>query len=469
MAETLDLPDLQGLIARGYGALAGACYILLTIDERAAACRWLQGLAERITPGDARPQELALNVAFTSSGLRKLGLAQAALAMFSYEFRTGMTTDHRRRILGDTDEIAPEMWTWGGPNTPGIDLVLLLFARDDAKLDLLYRTMQAGFADAGVTEIQRLATSNIGDSEHFGFRDSVSQPIVEGLSKTGPPAHTIKAGEFILGYLNEYGLYTDRPLLAPGADPAGLLPKDPAGSGSADLGRNGSYLVMRQLSQDVRAFWQWIDRATSNADGSANPAARLRLASKMVGRWPSGAPLVQAPDRDNPSLAEANDFMYFQSDAQGLACPIGAHIRRANPRDSLDPQPGSQDSIAINKRHRLLRRGREYGPPLTMDEALSDRDTPGAERGLHFICLNGNIARQFEFIQHTWINNPKFDGLYDAADPLVAGREKNAFTVQARPVRERYCPLPRFVGVRGGAYFFLPGIRALRYLASLNG
>ena len=154
----------------------------------------------------------------------------------------------------------------------------------------------------------------------------MSQPIVEGLSKTGLPAHTIKAGEFILGYVNEYGRYTDRPLLAPMLIRPACYPKDAAGSGSADLGRNGSYLVMRQLSQDVRAFWQWIDRATSNADGSANPAARLRLAAKMVGRWPSGAPLVQAPDQDNPSLAEANDFMYFQSDAQA-----GLPDRRTHP------------------------------------------------------------------------------------------------------------------------------------------
>jgi Dyp-type peroxidase family len=469
MAEALDLTDIQGVIARGYADLKGACYVLLAIDRPAAVRRWLYTLAGSITPGDARPQELALNIACTDSGLQKLGLPPAALDMFSYEFRTGMTTAHRRRILGDLDEAAPEMWAWGGPNTTTIDLVLLMFARDDARLDLLYRSYAAGFADAGLTEIRRLTTSDIGGVEHFGFRDGLSQPIVEGLSKTGPPAHTIRAGEFILGYLNEYGRYTDRPLLAPSADPSGLLPKDPAGSGSADLGRNGSYLVMRQLGQDVRAFWRWVDGATRNPDGSANPATRLRLASKMVGRWPSGAPLVRAPEQDDPSLAGANDFMYFQSDPHGLACPIGAHIRRANPRDSLDPRPGSQGSIDVNKRHRLLRRGRAYGPPLSRAEALSDHDTAEAERGLHFICLNGNIARQFEFVQHTWINNPKFGELYDDADPMIAGRGNTAFTVQALPVRARYCQVPRFVAVRGGAYFFLPGIRALRYFASQGG
>jgi Dyp-type peroxidase family len=468
MAEALDLTDIQGIIARGYGNLKGACYVLLAIDGPAAARRWLRAAAGSITPGDARPQELALNIAFTASGLAKLGLPQEALDLFSYEFRTGMTTAHRRRILGDLDETAPETWTWGGPNSTAVDLVLLMFARDDSKLDLLYRSYAAGFADAGLAEIRKLTTSDIGDIEHFGFRDGLSQPIVEGLSRAGPPAQTIKAGEFILGYLNEYGRYTDRPLLAAGSDSDGLLPKDPAGSGSADLGRNGSYVVMRQLDQDVRAFWRWMNGATLHPDGSPNPAARLRLASKMVGRWPSGAPLALAPEQDDPSLADKNDFMYFQSDAPGLACPIGAHIRRTNPRDSLDPQPGSRDSIAINKRHRLLRRGRTYGPPLTMDEALSDRDTAAAERGLYFICLNGNIARQFEFVQHTWANNPKFGELYDNADPIIAGGGNTAFTVQGRPIRARYCQVPRFVAMRGGAYFFLPGIRALRYLASQN-
>src|SRR5262245_4293176 len=129
MAEALDLIDIKGLIARGYASLKGACYVLLAIARRAAARRRLQLLAgSGNSPGNARPQELALNIAVTSSGLQKLGLPQAALDMFSYEFRTGMTTAHRRRILGDLDEAAPEMWKWGGPNTTNIDLALLMFA-----------------------------------------------------------------------------------------------------------------------------------------------------------------------------------------------------------------------------------------------------------------------------------------------------------------------------------------------------
>jgi len=256
-------------------------------------------------------------------------------------------------------------------------------------------------------------------------------------------------------------------LVAPSEDPGSILPRDPAGSGQADLGRNGSYLVLRQLEQDVVGFWRFLGDATHGAGGAAGSGARLALAAKMVGRWPSGAPLVLAPDADDPSLGGANDFGYFAEDRRGTRCPIGAHIRRANPRDSLDPRPGSQASIDVGKRHRILRRGREYGPPIS-NEQLEAGDDGGLERGLYFLCLNANLARQFEFIQHTWVNNAKFSGLYDDPDPLVGARNggRDTFTVQAEPVRSRVRGLPQFVTVKGGAYFFLPGIRAIRYLTT---
>jgi Dyp-type peroxidase family len=202
-----------------------------------------------------------------------------------------------------------------------------------------------------------------------------------------------------------------------------------------------------------------------------DPAAAERLAARIVGRWPSGAPLVLTPDQDQAALADANDFGYAAVDPYGYRCPIGAHIRRAHPRDALDPHPGSDASIALDKRHRLLRRGREYGPPLPPDETLAAPASTNDDRGLHFICVNANIARQFEFVHHTWLNNPKFAGLYDDADPLVGAHRPSGgtFTMQAPPVRTRVSGLPRFVQPRGGAYFFLPGLRALRYLARLGG
>ena len=451
----LELQDIQGLVARGYRDLRRARFLLLTIGDPVLARRWLAAVA--VTRGDERPDETAVNLAFTSAGLERLGLDGATLAMFSNEFVAGMTTPHRRRILGDAGSDAPEEWIWGGPGGPPVHALLLLYARDAARLEALERE----HAPVGFDVAHRLDTSDLDDFEPFGFRDGVSQPIVEGLSKTGAPEVTVKAGEFVLGYENEYGLYTDRPLVD---DPSRVLPKDPQGSGRADLGRNGSYLVFRQLRQDVAAFWQFLGGAAQG-----DRAAMMRLAAKMVGRWPSGAPLVLAPDADLPALADANDFAYHEHDRRGTRCPVGAHIRRTNPRDSLDPAPGPGRSWAINRRHRLLRRGREYGPPLPREQALAGDD--GAERGLHFMCLNANIQRQFEFVQHTWLNNPKFAGLYDDSDPITAPSVPNGgtFTIPTDGVRERMTGVPRFVSVRGGAYFFLPGVAALRYLAGIGG
>ena len=180
------------------------------------------------------------------------------------------------------------------------------------------------------------------------------------------------------------------------------------------------------------------------------------LAAKLVGRWPGGASLVLSPDRDDPAYAEDNEFGYFHGDPLGLACPIGSHVRRTNPRDSLDPAPGTGRSHEVNRRHRLLRRGRNYS---------GYEGTSGPERGIHFLCLNANLARQYEFVQHSWVNDPSFNGLENSDDPLIGGRQHGptAFREPALPVRRRHHDLPRFVQVRGGAYFFLPGLAALRH------
>jgi Dyp-type peroxidase family len=465
---TPELADVQGLFARGYGNLRAAAFLLLGIEDAAAARRWLADTAGAITSAEARPDERAVNLVFTSSGLARLGLAAETLAMFSNEFVTGMTTPHRTRILGDLDENAPTRWEWGGPSGSQIDLALLLYARDGAALQRLEEEQTRALAGFGLELRHRLGTSDLDDFEPFGFRDGISQPFVEGLSKSGPPETTVRVGEFLLGYPNEYGLYTDRPLLDASADPRGTLPRDAEGSGRVDIGRNGSYLVFRQLRQDVPGFWRYIERVTRRPDGSSDPQARLRLASKMVGRWPSGAPLALAPDADDPNLAGANDFGYHDLDARGARCPVGSHIRRSHPRDSLDPRPGTSSSWAVNRRHRILRRGREYGTSLTIEEALAGGDA--TERGLHFICLNANIQRQFEFINHTWMNNPTFDRLRDDSDPVTgpSAPHGGTFTIPTEGVRERVTNIPRFVSVRGGAYFFLPGLAALRYLAAMG-
>ncbi|MDX1545844.1 MAG: hypothetical protein R3247_02580 [Rhodothermales bacterium] len=503
--ETLDLDDIQGLILRGYGGLPAAHYLILHIADPVRARHGLRGLLPRITDGysdDARRQ--AVHVAFTYSGLERLGLNTKTLRSFPRPFREGMA--RRNLLLGDCGASAPERWRWGGPQDKEVHALLLLFARepdlthpaaphptDDPNASLaelaergkqdLIHAVRHRLQDSGLEVLEALDTRTLIErKEHFGFHDGIAQPMLHARRLTGKrhvhEDNLVAPGEFILGYRNEYGRLPDSPTVSAVHDPLGLLPR--RSDGRHDLGRNGSYLVFRQLRQDVHAFWRFVDECAAR-DGAADPAARDRLAAKMVGRWPSGAPLVLAPDADDPALGGRDDFGYHDADPYGERCPIAAHVRRTNPRDVMQPGParyavpGKKDSTRQAKRHRLLRRGRAYGDPLhpamTPDAFLRAGDD-GAERGLHFLCLNANLTRQFEFVQHTWINNTKFGGLYDAADPIVGTHDPHGegrlgiFCAPDAPVRQRLCDVPTFVTMRGGAYFFLPGIRALRYLAA---
>jgi len=462
VSEQLQLDEMQGLLLRGYGGLPHATFLLYGVGQPAPARAWLGELAGRLNTAAHKPQGSAINVALTVPGMRALGLPASALASFPPEVAEGMVTEHRSRVLGDADESAPEHWWFGGPGNPRIDLVVLAYAGDGAALAELVDELAAGAGGAGLTELNRLETSDIGRAEHFGFRDGISQPRLSGVGSAVKDA-TVSPGELVLGYPDGYGLYAARPLVAAADDPARLLPADAEGSGAHDLGRNGSYLVLRQLEQDVPAFWRY---AAAQTDGEA---ARLKLAAKMVGRWPSGAPLVLSPEGDRPDMDEArlNAFRFHDVDADGVRCPVGAHIRRTNPRDSLDPNPGSDHSVEVSNHHRLLRRGRSYGPRLQIADALAGGPGADEQRGLYFMCLNTNLPRQFEFVQQTWVNSPKFGSLYDEPDPIVA--PGGAFSMPGAPVRRRVTGVPRFVTVRGGAYFLLPSVAAVRYLAALSG
>ncbi|RKS80328.1 Dyp-type peroxidase family [Motilibacter peucedani] len=472
--ERVDEDDVQALVFQGYGKLRGACYLVLEVVDPARARGWLASLVPRVSAGSGRPDGRAVNVAVTHEGLRRLGLAEASLAEFPVEVQEGMTSPHRSRLLGDVGAAAPAGWEWGGPGSPSPDLLLLLYAPDDEQVARL-RDEEAARAEAsGLRLVRALDTHDLGPVEHFGFRDGVSQPAIAGFGRPGPAMHTVRAGEFVLGYRNEHDQVPPTPTVDAATDRLDVLPE--TAGGRRDLGRDGSYLVVRQLEQDVHAFWRFLDQCTRRADGSSDGAARTRLAARMVGRWPGGAPVTQSPEHDDPALAESNEFGYA-ADLAGHVCPVGAHVRRTNPRDSLPPKPGTDASVAVGKRHRLMRRGREYGPPVDLAGVLAGGELPrwddeaGDVRGLHFLCLCADVARQFEFVTHTWALNAQFDGLYDDADPLLGGHlpTGHSFTEQAVPVRRRTRGLPAFVTVRGGAYFFLPGVRALRYLAALGG
>jgi Dyp-type peroxidase family len=190
----------------------------------------------------------------------------------------------------------------------------------------------------------------------------------------------------------------------------------------------------------------------------------MLLQVKMMGRWPSGAPLVLSPDQDDPTLgqdpARNNEFLYHIDDPLGLRCPAGAHARRVNPRDAF-----RDELIGINRLHRIIRRSTSYGPPLP-DGVLDD---DGVDRGIVFVAIQAQIRRQFEFVQTQWVNDGIFRGAPGEKDPIVGPNDgTGAFSIPRQPVRRRIGGLPRFVINRGGEYCFMPGLRALAWLAELD-
>jgi len=478
LLSPVDFAEIQGLVVRGYGNLPAAYFTLLKIADAELARQALLSLQSDLTFADERPSERALNLAWTLHGLQQIGLDEDICSQFSNEFLAGMTTGHKRRILGDEGSNAPEFWHWGGPENPGIDLLLMCYAKDQATLNKYHDNLMDQLNSAGIDTLLRLDTTSLPETkEHFGFKDSIAQPFVKEFDRKGRQvSHPVPLGEILLGYPNGYERYTQRPLVSGSEDPQNLLPPDAEGTPARDLGKNGTYLVFRQLAQDVPAFWQFMQSQTDNTD------AAIRLASKMVGRWPSGAPLVLTAETDDPGIVDKDDFAYHDADALGHKCPLGAHIRRTHPRDSLQPQPGTEKSVAFSNRHRLLRRGRAYGAPFLPSlnprdflRQLQQENTNGniEPRGLHFICINANIGRQFEFVQHTWANNPTFNGLYHDPDPIVGSRSayglpQNQFTSQTDPVRCQFKDMPEFVSVRGGGYFFVPSRSAHKYILSTS-
>ena len=465
----LDLRDLQGLLVRGYGRLPRATYLLIHLASPALGRQLLAALVPMITDAAHDERTSAVNLALTAPAIALLR-PEGCPEGFSEQFVAGMAHPTRSRMLGDFDADAPANWVWGGPGTDAVHVLLALFAADEAALDRAFVEIRKWIDACACDLVAALPTDPLSDREHFGFRDGISQPLIAGLPRSAGASDAVRAGEFVLGYLNEYGQRTERPLLPRSADPHGLLPQDADGTGLADLGRNGTYLAFRHLEQDVDAFQGFLDSQAAPSPEQGD--RRTLLAAQLVGRWPSGAPLVQAPDADDAALADANGFGYHHEDPLGLKCPVGAHIRRANPRDALSPDPGTARSLAVNRRHRLLRRGRKYSadPGADSHATASYESNPyqSNERGIHFITLNANLGRQYEFVQHSWVNDPSFNGLVDASDPLVGVRHNGGgtFTIPNEPLRRRHLGLPQFVRVRGGAYFFMPGLAAIRYLAT---
>jgi Dyp-type peroxidase family len=469
--EKPELDDIQGLVMSGFKQLPYAFYLLLHINDGVAARRWLEQVLKDVTHSDherGKPEHYALNIAFTYSGMKAIGLEEAALRTFSTPFIEGMSDYLRARLLRDE----PGDWLWGNNTGRSEDILLLVFARTPEQLEQQRHTLLAMCVLGGLTVLRVLETTRQTEFEHFGFRDGISQPVMSGTKRGKGKKATNRPGEFLLGYSDDYGYANYDPLVSQQSDPMGLLraPKkrDIKRGASADkrmLGFNGTYLVFRQIEQRVAQFWNF-----ARAAAVTNNESTERFAAKLIGRWRSGAPLVTCSDADDPGLVEGNKFKdlnifnYLKDDPHGLRCPVGAHIRRANPRDSLGPQKSF--ALRSANHHRMLRRGRAYGPRAT-DKFNDD----GENRGLFFICINSDIERQFEFVQQSWINNTVFGGLYCEVDPITHIGHDRVLTLPTDPLRRQVNRLEKqepFVKVRGGGYFFLPGIRALKYLAALQ-
>ncbi len=436
-----DLSDIQGNVLRGY-TLPACAYVFVRILDIAKACRLLERTLPMVMTAETwdSPPERAMNVAVGYSALVKLGLDPEILASFPPVFREGMKA--RAEHLGDRGPSAPEHW-----DIPDFDFMVTVYARDLSVLETALAEVIATDVEGGVDPVYiQLALDRPTAEDHFGNFDGVSQPALGGSGVVGRPGdgqpdgnggwRDVAVGEVLLGYHDEDG----------------DLPAAPA----QPFDRNGTFVVVRKLHTHVAAYREFL--------ASANyPGGPEQLAAKILGRWPDGTPLALSPDHPDPSLvrdpAKVNNFNY-EGDPLGLACPVGSHIRRANPRDSKGFFEGR-----LTNRHRMVRRGRAYGPPLEPGATEDD----GVDRGLMFVCFQADIWRQFETVQALWIDDGNPFGLGPDKDPLVGEHHgsKGKLTIPGHPpffVK----PLPRLVTMRGGDYLFQPSISALRYMASLH-
>ncbi len=504
MKKQLEFRDIQGLILSGYGEKPAARYVVFEIVDAERVRAWVArtiGAFQFGTFRQSKPHappfldDLCINIAFTYEGLSMFGLGASTLNGFALPFQEGMNEPSRARRLGDDGPSDPESWAWGNPGQSVHGLLALFAGEGDADPEDWVKIQE--FIDAQVCrdhgmrivkELDTLASNQTRRKEHFGFRDGIVNPQLDGLPRDRAD-DVIAMGEVLLGYENSYGKLPMSPEVPASADPLNLLSPVEGRPESHDFGKNGSYLVFRQLAQDVQAFWQYIEQARQTVpDAPPGRAGREWLASKFVGRWPNGTPLTRFPNAPGPTTThDSESFLYgLHEDSFGTHCPIGSHIRRTNPRDTALPVPHDpelsgdprnadtrQQRLELTARHRIMRRGRAYGPPVDEEfdlDALLNVCSK-EERGLHFLCFNANLSRQFEFVQSNWAQNPAFAGLSSDPDPLLgANREvpfkASDFTIQGCPAR-RVRNLPRVVEVRGGAYFFMPSRRALEFLAGV--
>lgn len=450
-----NLSEIQGNIIKPY-TFAHQRALFFRFDAERPARQWLEEVAEDVTsalpwPDGTRPAA-AVGLGLSIFGLRALGLSEGALASFPTAFAAGAAG--RAELLGDVGELSPERWAdgFGGSD---IHAAVFLFADELAQVEAETAELRAlAKRTGGVTEIACHDAYAFEDGvEHFGYRDGLTDVPIEGTEDLYPqPAgggtrrtdggwDPIKPGEFLLGYEDETGA------LAPAPEPR-------------ELALNGTFIVYRKIYQDVAAFRRFLAEGAASVYGDDDDASQERLAAKMMGRWRSGCPLIHSPESDDPSLVadpvRCNDFGY-RDDPDGMVVPRGCHIRRMNPRDSLD------GTSTVVRRHRLIRRGLDYGPKLP--EGVLEDD--GIDRGISSYLICADIKGQFEFLWKEWVNKGDFAGLpMGEQDPIIGPATGEAsMTLPSEPMPFLF-NLRRFITTRCGEYFFLPSRSALRGIAA---
>lgn len=454
-----DLPhaDIQGFILRTY-AMPVLRVFALRVMESDAARQFLGELVnggsspQLATAGDwpVKPH-YCLNVGLTYAGLVALRLSPSSLASFPEEFTSGAAA--RADRVGDTGKNRPVHWT-GQFASPHLHILLFLFTETEEILEYVTNELRAAYSHRNaLSELSvHEGRSLPGNVAHFGYRDGFAQPTIDGGLPPLMPDVLPKApaGEFLLGYPSQYSDFI-YPVPTPAA-----------------LGQNGSFAAFRILAQDCHGFEQFLAEAARQTGINSE-----LIAAKLCGRWRNGVPLSLSPDSadERIPLEKRNSFDYVPSDSmpeayddrRGYRCPLGSHIRRMNPRNSV---------VAGNSglKHRIVRRGLPYGPPY--DPANPD---DGIERGLLGLFIGVSLKDQFEFLMSDWANKGSFaPGLRDTRDPIIGDNGENADTgaaflisIEGRKRPIELTGLSSFVICRGAAYCFLPSATAIHYISTL--
>ncbi len=468
--DVLEKQEIQSIVFGGFKHRPNSQILGFGLTDQAtpqAVQEFLKILRPHMSWGETRTTDVVCQLAFGPAILDRLNFGRdhrgRVLQNFALPYQQGMRADFRARVLGDDGEQHPDQWMWGNADKP-VDIIVMVFAPNPAEMTAfckrVSKSASAAFLAENLAQDTSLPDTKDGAfREPFGFRDGISQPIIKGSSRSFTTQHqnqVLDAGEFLCGYRDGSGRTSASVHLDYSKACAAHLPLVTTDKNREvfDFGRNGSYLVIRQLEQDVDAFHQF-SASVAKEDPSPDVTADY-IEAKMIGRWKDGSSLVRCPHEPGNAHGGApdNDFMFRQEDRQGMGCPMGAHIRRANPRDSQSDNAETQ--MKVINRHRILRRGRSYGMSGKADTA----------KGVMFVCLNADIERQFEFVQDTWLNNTAFHGLQNESDPLFARSRGGTgrYSIPTPQGTKTLAGVPNFVTMRGGGYFFLPSKRAVDFL-----